>query len=489
MNSLRTNRVNQRRGRKVCRPLAAVGFIVLYCYTNYIIGFYRRLALSLAPSIPDGGEVSWLRSADVDQVASLQSTTTISTVNQKMEMTIPETKSHLVVCTKIEEFLRPIAQYFEIHRLYDGYNGVPPWNATVLLLVDNPLCKDHPYVKASFRRKLESPFVDASTHANELNGKWKNGVYFPPVSSKKFMRAIKDRPALIRARGEVFWRDADIQCKQVDFVWARYVENPSNECFTVHYLQGVSSSYSRAQEMGYNQTTAIYEGKAIHPQRDSATIYVSFCSFLIRADPGSLVKMFQEKNYDIDAIVRHLFFKQISEYKPCERVTECPGNPDTAYKCFNGYKFHITMENSLVDGYVSEKIFNGALGSGIPIYFGAPDIGSYVNVRSILHCNINRTIIEEMRSFYPRTLKEKRIFMLNGTSYWPTEDELFRWADGYLRKELEPCIQRVIKLDRNDTAFREIIKQPFITNRDIMNGMYPLRGVILAHDALREWSA
>lgn len=171
MNSLRTNRVNQRRGRKVCRPLAAVGFIVLYCYTNYIIGFYRRLALSLAPSIPDGGEVSWLRSADVDQVASLQSTTTISTVNQKMEMTIPETKSHLVVCTKIEEFLRPIAQYFEIHRLYDGYNGVPPWNATVLLLVDNPLCKDHPYVKASFRRKLESPFVDASTHANELNGK------------------------------------------------------------------------------------------------------------------------------------------------------------------------------------------------------------------------------------------------------------------------------------------------------------------------------
>ena len=273
---------------------------------------------------------------------------------------IQQEKPHLVICAKIEEYLLPIAKYFEIHRLIDGYNGVPPWNATTLILVDNPLCANDPYIKESFRRRLESPFVDTSSH-DKLNGKWKDGVYFPNTT-KKFMRIIKDRPALMRARGEVFWRYSDTKCSDVDFVWDRQVETPSDDCFTIHYLQGVSGAYSRTNkgELGVNETTAIYEGRAVHPQRPMD--YTNFCSFLIRSDPDDLMVMFKEKNYDIDVLVRHMFFKQLNEYKPCERVKDCPGNPFTAYECFSGYKFHITMENSLVDGYVSEKLFNGILG-------------------------------------------------------------------------------------------------------------------------------
>jgi hypothetical protein len=148
------------------------------------------------------------------------------------------------------------------------------------------------------------------------------------------------------------------------------------------------------------------------------------------------------------------------------------------------------MENSQLNGYVSEKVFNGALGGGVPIYFGAPDIGSYINEKSIVHCQINRTVIEEMRSFYPR-VKKPRPFLFNRTSFktymYPTEAELVGWANSYLRKELEPCVQKVIELDNNDTLFRQVLREPLVINHEILDGMYPLRGIKLVYDALRTW--
>ena len=347
-----------------------------------------------------------------------------------------------------------------------------------------------------------SPWVNVSkVNLDLFRGQWVDGVYFPNYTNSSttnttiFMRSIHNRPALMRARGEVFWRHVDTSCSDVDFIWDRQTETPSEECFTIHYLQGVSGSYARSNtkgELGYEETAAIYEERVVHPQKPIATSptlnYTNFCSYLIRADPGNLTHMFREKHYDIDVMVRHAFFRQLGEYKPCERLMKCPGNPHTAYLCFSGYKFHITMENTLVDGYVSEKLFNGALDGGIPIYFGASNVGSYINEKSIVHCNVNRSVIEEMRLFYPRTQKSKRTFVFNHTAYWPTEEELWEFANGYLRKELETCVRRVIELDTNDTAYREVLDEPFILNHDIMNGMYPLRGIERALDALMTWT-
>jgi hypothetical protein len=169
------------------------------------------------------------------------------------------------------------------------------------------------------------------------------------------------------------------------------------------------------------------------------------------------------------------------------------------------------MENSLVDGYgkdfilicltlyahshpilhlsliqVSEKIFNGALGSGIPIYFGAQDVGSFINPQSFVHCNVSRSVIEEMRTFYPRAMKPRPfLFDRASTGFFPTEEELFHWADGYLRTELEPCVQRVIELDGDDSLYKKVVSEPFITNPDILSGQYPFGGVRTALDALK----
>jgi hypothetical protein len=45
----------------------------------------------------------------------------------------------------------------------------------------------------------------------------------------------------------------------------------------------------------------------------------------------------------------------------------------------------------------------------------------------------------------------------------------------------------VIELDTNDTAFREVLDEPFITDNGIMSGEYPLRGVASAYNLLRKW--
>lgn len=51
------------------------------------------------------------------------------------------------------------------------------------------------------------------------------------------------------------------------------------------------------------------------------------------------------------------------------------------------YKFVFVCENSLGDGYITEKIFNGFFGRAIPIYNGSPAIERYFNKDSFINAN------------------------------------------------------------------------------------------------------
>eukprot|EP00956_Cyclotella_meneghiniana_P011316 scaffold15934_cov52-Cyclotella_meneghiniana.AAC.4 len=394
-----------------------------------------------------------------------------------------------------------MADLFTVVRIMDG--ELPSWESTALLLIHDRWCKDHSYVKEALRRREIAAYINTTTTAIHTGG-WNHGVFWPTTIQSsdgksmmtKVFKSIQNRPALVDVRGEVFWRNKGDTCSNVDFIVDRQTERVYPDCFTIHYLQGVSSAYlrehseERRNEGVDAKTTAdIYTHEIVPPKANpNVTTFPhrKFCSFLIRRDPHDLVSMFNRSSYDIDAIVRTLFFRQLSEYKPCERVTGCGGSPYNSYLCLRGYKFHITMENTLVNGYVSEKVFMGALGDGVPIYFGAPDIASFVNVKSIVHCNISRDVIEEMRSYYPRAPRP-RPFLFHRTSsgFFPTEEELLHWADGYLRPQLEPCVNRVIELDTDASAFREVVSEPFITNPDILNGNYPFRGIEMALEYLK----
>lgn len=141
---------------------------------------------------------------------------------------------------------------------------------------------------------------------------------------------VKDRPVILRLWGEVFWRTLYEKdgCRG-DIVVFRSVEAYGKDCLTMHYLQGVSTALSAKDILEQVHVSNV--------QRDR------FCSFIVKYNSSEPTQMFQSPLYDIDAIVRHMFFLQLSEYKPCERILDCPGGPYTAYQCMEGYKFHITM--------------------------------------------------------------------------------------------------------------------------------------------------
>ncbi|KAL7460002.1 hypothetical protein ACHAXS_000472, partial [Conticribra weissflogii] len=402
------------------------------------------------------------------------------------------TGGYLVVCKRKGRDLIPMFNNLTVIRLHH-HETPPPWNATAFLqMKDSESCKTHPYFIEALHRKKSAKLLslDKATSLSVQDGALIDGVYWPPVG---LIRDIHNRPAIIGFRGEVFWRDAYKSCEDYDFVVSREIQTPGQACFNVHFLQGVSTLSFRKESDGYGYEISrrIYEGKVTHPHKPNGVVnYTKFCSFLIRKDGYKYpTKMFNESFYDIDAIVRHIFFREISKrYKPCECIEECPGNPyDTAFKCLIGSKFSINMENTQIDGYISEKIFNGAMAGGVPIYFGAPDVGRYLNTRSFVYCNVSHGVIKEMRSFYPRTKRPRRFYFHNRTkkSPWPTDEELFEWAEGYLLPELDSCIERVMELDKDDNLYLEVLNEAFITNPDIMSGEYPFRGVMRAYEFAR----
>ena len=87
------------------------------------------------------------------------------------------------------------------------------------------------------------------------------------------------------------------------------------------------------------------------------------------------------------------------------------------------------FENSITDGYITEKIFNVFASGSIPIYNGAPNITNFVNSESfILYKNHIKDIIELDQN------DDKYIKMLNSQkiNYKP-DDILDTYLDSFIQ--------------------------------------------------------
>jgi len=62
---------------------------------------------------------------------------------------------------------------------------------------------------------------------------------------------------------------------------------------------------------------------------------------------------------------------------------------DGAVDVYTAYKFVVTFENTLVPGYVTEKVMNAMLAGAIPIYWGGYEPVLGLNPRRFIHCNIS----------------------------------------------------------------------------------------------------
>jgi len=118
------------------------------------------------------------------------------------------------------------------------------------------------------------------------------------------------------------------------------------------------------------------------------------------------------------------FFHRLSEYKRVDsggRLENNVGGPVTDKLAFlSQYKFTLAFENSVVDGYTTEKILHPMQADSIPIYWGNPNVGIDFNERAYIH----------VRNQSPEAV--------------------------------EAAIEEVIALDKDDEAYRRKLAEPWI---------------------------
>lgn len=49
------------------------------------------------------------------------------------------------------------------------------------------------------------------------------------------------------------------------------------------------------------------------------------------------------------------------------------------------YKYHLSHENSYEAGYITEKLYDAIIYLSLPFYNGAPDVGNYIDINSIIY--------------------------------------------------------------------------------------------------------
>lgn len=128
-----------------------------------------------------------------------------------------------------------------------------------------------------------------------------------------------------------------------------------------------------------------------------------FCAYLSGKDVPHRVDLFRRVSTykPVDALGKSMnpAIKSRSQTDRGRYDTDATYN-DLAVKKFLPYKFVICCENTLVPGYVTEKIISAMLAGCIPIYMGAPDIDQYVNIDKIIQVlpeTSTETMIEQIR--------------------------------------------------------------------------------------------
>jgi hypothetical protein len=190
--------------------------------------------------------------------------------------------------------------------------------------------------------------------------------------------------------------------------------------------------------------------------------------------------------YRADVAVRVAFFDILEEkYKRCTTFQgHCRSIPgDSSYwpagsQEWNGgtyfdhnvrklrkYRFSMAFENNVMDGYVSEKIFNALLAGAIPIYFGTSEIERWINPARFINCNFG---IDDL-------VARGKIGEMNNTEF----EQLVIHTKTKYRVELEACVLKVKRLDQDTDAYRQVVQAPILLEDSFTN--FSSAGATLKH--------
>lgn len=271
-----------------------------------------------------------------------------------------------------------------------------------------------------------------------------------PCDFRFVSRHYKDRPAndtavTIALMGEVF-EGAAVIGDGVDIFLDRSLERTfyCKSCKKAHYLQGLA--YAKyAEYIGDD----VYDPKLLC-KKTTGKVNMNRKVMLAASRVAKRSHHFTDVLFRV-AIYRHLNNTYgtsfINELSGKHRGAGCKkkGFLGDMVKCKEHFTFTLDMENSQIEGYVSEKLFTGLLAGNIPVYFGATDVEKYINPERIIVCKVDPNKI----------LSVRRSINLRGV---PVEKSLIKFEKEF-KNDIEECANKV--LNANIT---EIASQPVYTN-------------------------
>lgn len=200
----------------------------------------------------------------------------------------------------------------------------------------------------------------------------------------------------------VFQNDPNFM-KKFDYT-ATYELNSTVPVITVHG-QYQASYYHEAEKLTFHQKDGFGESNAL-------------AAFISNCNPARL-----------ELLVSLSQYMPVHSYGGCMRNRTEPQLDTTSRnankrKILQRYKFYLAFENSVVDDYVTEKVFDGLLGGTLPVYRGTPSIDKFMPYSLQHPAVIKLSDFKDMRE-----LSEYLNHLANNETAY---ESYFRW------KQLEP---------------------------------------------------
>ena len=133
-----------------------------------------------------------------------------------------------------------------------------------------------------------------------------------------------------------------------------------------------------------------------------------------------------------DMPLRDRFFKRLSEYKRVDsggrHLNNIGGPVGNKLMWLRNYKFTIAIENCASDGYVTEKMIDPMIAGSMPIYHGNPTVDRDFNMDSVI---------------------------------WVRDES-----------DIERAVEEVVRLDRDDAAYLEKFRIPWMTSEQQTHDWY-----------------
>lgn len=309
----------------------------------------------------------------------------------------------------------------------------------------------------TFQWAMESYFEEIEKTPRILEEHDKLPCDYRFVSMHYDGKAHNDNAINIALVGEIFEGGA-VLGDGVDIFLDRSLERPYHckKCKKVHYLQGLA--YAKyAKHIGDD----LYDPKRLCNTQLKKPI-MNGKSMLAAS------RVAKRSHHYTDVLFRVAVYRSLNNTYGTSFIKELSGKHKSAgcskrgflgnmVECKEKFTFTLDMENSQVEGYVSEKIFTGLLAGNIPVYFGAYDIEKYINPKRIIICKSDPGKIHAVR---------RSIVM---SSKVAAEKSLIKFEKEFA-EEINECKKKIEAAD-----VEEMAKQPVYTD---MSQMCKTRGLL-----------